>query len=167
MDNFAKQGHGELGKTREEMEEAARSGILRIEGGTSMVVYPLSRISLGQAIVVVTGTTVFCLQAAWDDMTEEDKERFRQAAARGTGWIDRHVDIPALAGRTGLKKGGRWCTHSSFSKEAKRAVRDLDAVAFGVVCPSQQSAGTIVVGGQPGEAAQYCDTCKGATKVSI
>ena len=95
MDEFPKSGYGH---NANEVEEAARTGILRTEGGASRVVYPLCRVTLGQVIVVVTGTTVFCLEAAWEGMTEEDRERFRQAAATGTGWIDRQADIPTLAG---------------------------------------------------------------------
>jgi len=162
MDEFSKSGYG--GEAKDEVEEAARTGILRTEGGASMVVYPLCRVTLRQAIMVVTGTTVFCLEAAWEGMTEEDRERFRKAAARGTGWIDRQVDIPTLAGK--LTRGGRWCAHKGYSREAKRAVRDSGAVAFGVVRPSQQSAGTIVVGGQPSDMAQYCGTCEGITEAS-
>ena len=162
MDEFSKSGYE--GEAKDELEEAARTGILRPEGGASMVVYPLCRVTLGQAIVVVAGTTVFCLEAAWEGMTEEDRERFRQAAGKGTRWIDRQVDIPTLAGK--LTRGGRWCAHKGYSREAKRAVRDLGAVAFGVVRPSQQSAGTIVVGGQPSDTAQYCGTCEGITEAS-
>jgi len=73
-----------LGGEKREPEEATRRGILRMDGGTSIVVYPLCRVTLGQAIVVAAGTTVFCLEAAWDGMTEDDRGRFRQAAARGT-----------------------------------------------------------------------------------
>jgi len=110
------------GEKRDEPEEATRRGILRTDGGTSIVVYPLCKVTLGQAIVVAAGSTVFCLEAGWDGMSEDDRERFRLAAARGTGWIDRQTDIPALAGR--LTRGGRWCAHKGYSKEAKRAVRD-------------------------------------------
>jgi len=163
MDEFADPGHG--GGTQDELE-AARTGILRMEGGTSVVVYPLRRVTLGQAIVVVAGRTVFCLEAAWDGMTEEDRERFRQVAAKGEEWIDRKRDIPALSGGVGLKKGGRWCAHREYSKEPKRAVRDPDSIAFGAVCPSQQSAGTIVVGGHPNDTARYCGTCEGITEAS-
>jgi len=172
MDKFLKPGELELeldgGKARDELEEAARTGILRTDGGTSIVVYPLRKVTLGQAIVVVAGTTVFCLEAAWDGMTEDDRERFRQAAAKGAGWIDRQVDIPALTGGvgTGLTRGGRWCAHKGYSREAKAAVRDPEAVAFGVVRPSLQSAGTIVVGGRSSDTAQYCGTCGGMTEAS-
>jgi len=166
MDGFSNLGHGELGEGREEMEswEAARVGILRTDGGASIMVYPLCRDTLGQAIVVVAGGTVFCLEAAWEGMTGEDRERFRQAAAKGAGWIDRQADIPTLAER--LTRGGRWCAHKGYSREAKMATRDPEAVAFGAVRPSQQSAGTIVVGGQPSDTAQYCDTCGGMTEAS-
>jgi len=146
------------------MEEAVRTGILRTDGGTSMVVYPLSKVTLGQAIVVVAGTTVFCLEVAWDGMSEDDRERFRQVAAKGARWIDQQIDIPMLSSR--LTRGGRWCAHKGYSREAKKAVRDPDAVAFGVAPPSEQSAGTIVVGGRRSDTAQYCDTCGGETEAS-
>jgi len=149
---------------RDNAEEMARTGILRTDGGTSIIVYPLLKVSLGQAIVVVTGSTVFCLEAAWDGMSENDRERFRQAAARSTGWIDRQADFPNLVGN--LKRGGRWCAHRGYSKEAKGAVRDSDAVAFGAVLPTLQSAGTIVVGGSLSDAARYCVTCEGAMEAS-
>jgi len=164
MDGFSKLRHGGEESWRDELAESARVGILRMDGGTSIMVYPLCKVTLGQAIVVVAGRTVFCLEAAWEGMTEEDRERFRQAAAKGTGWIDRQADIPTLAGR--LTRGGRWCAHKGYSREAKRAIRDPEAVAFRAVRPSQQSAGTIVVRGQPSDAAQYCDTCGGMTEAS-
>ena len=161
LKNLGHEGEGRGGK---EIEEAARMGILRTDEGTSMVVYSLCRVTLGQAIVVVAGGTVFCLEAAWEGMTEEDRERFRQGAVKGAGWIDKQADIPMLARK--LTRGGRWCAHKGYSREAKRAIRDPEAIAFGTVCPSQQSAGTIVVGGRPSDTAQYCDTCGGATEAS-
>jgi len=154
----------EGGGKGEDVEEAARTGILRTYEGTSMVVYPLSKVTLGQAIVVVAGTTLFCLEAAWDGMMEDDRERFRQAAAKGARWIDQRTDIPTLSSR--LTRGGRWCAHKGYSKEAKRAVRDPYSVAFGVAPPSVQSAGTIVVEGRRSDTAQYCDTCGGVTEAS-
>ena len=48
----------------------------------------------------------------------------------------------------------------------KGAVGDPDAVDFGAVPPTLQSAGTIVVGGSPSDAARYCGTCEGATEAS-
>jgi len=129
-----------------------------------MVVYPLCKVTLGQAIVVVAAGKVFCLEAAWDGMTQEDKERFRKAAARGTGWIDRKAESATIPEQLG--RGGRWCAHKGYSKEAKAAVRDPNAVVFGVVCPSQQSGGTIVVGGRCSDTAQFCGTCGGITEGS-
>jgi len=97
-------------------------------------------------------------------MTEEDKERFRQAAAKGAGWIDRKAGSPTLPER--LLRGGRWCAHKGYSKEGKAAVRDPDAAAFGIVRPSQQAGGTIVVGGNCSDTARYYGTCGGITEAS-
>lgn len=122
------------------------------------------RVYLGQAIVVVAGGKVFCLEAAWDGMEEKDKERFRQAAAKGSRWIDRKEGAPVIP--ENLTRGGRWCAHKGYTEEARRVVRDPDAVAFGVSRPSQQSAGTVVVGRSSQANAQYCGTCGGATEAS-
>jgi len=71
-----------MNNNRDNSEEMARTGILRTDGGTSIIVYPLLKVTLEQAIVVLTGSTVFCLEAAWDGMLDNDREGFRQAAAR-------------------------------------------------------------------------------------
>jgi len=44
MDGKPESGHGEGDGKERDMEEATRTGILRTDGGTSMVVYPLSRL---------------------------------------------------------------------------------------------------------------------------
>jgi len=160
MDKYLKAGYG--GEPSEDEKEFARAGLLRADGGTVIKVYPLMKVTLGQAIVVVAGGKVYCLEAAWDGMKERDKERFRQAAAKGTGWIDRKEGAPVIPET--LMRGGRWCTHKEYSEEARGAVRDPDAVAFGVTRPSKQSAGTVVVGGSKQDDARYCGTCGGATE---
>jgi len=58
MDKFLKSGYG--GEPEDSADEATRTGILRTDAGTSMVVYP----TLRQAIVVVASGKVFCLEAA-------------------------------------------------------------------------------------------------------
>ena len=145
-------------------EEFVRAGHLRMESGTILKVFPLLKISLGQAIVLVVEGKVYCLEAAWDGMTDNDRERFRQAAAKGASWIDRREGAPVIQGP--LARGGRWCAHIGFSPEDKQAARDPDAIAFGAVRPSRQSAGTVVVGGSTEDNARYCGTCEGATEAS-
>jgi len=160
-DRHLKPGFG--GVPTDEEKEFSRVALIRAEGETVIRVYPLRKVSLGQALVLVADGTIFCLEAVWTDMGEEDKDRFRHPAARGAGWMDREPEaqqIPRI-----LRKGGRWCVHKGFSKEVKEAVKDPQVMAFGVMRPSQQSAGKIVVGVNP-HTPEYYGTCGGVTETS-
>ena len=119
-DRHLKSGFG--GVPSDEEKGFSRGALITPEGGTVIKVYPLSRISLGQALAPVADGTVFSLEAAWSDMREKDRERFGHAAARGAGWIDREpgaVTIPKI-----LRKGRRWYEQKGFSRELKEAIKD-------------------------------------------
>jgi len=80
-------------------------------------------------------------------MAEIDKHRFRWAVVRGAGWIDNDPAAVTIPGT--LMRGGRWCTYKEFSNVVRGAIKDTQVLAFGTVRPSQQCAGTVVVGGNP------------------
>ena len=123
----------------------------------------MTKISLGQAVVLVAEGKVYCLEAVWEDMAYKAKERFRWAAHRGVEWIDDKTGAVSIP-RT-LTRGGRCGTHKGFSDEVRGAIKEPQVLAFGTVRPSQQSAGRVVVGGDP-SSNTYCGTCGGVTEVS-
>jgi len=102
-DRHLKPGFG--GIPSDNQREFSRGALITTDGGTVIKVYPLMRISPGQAIVLVADAKVYCLEAAWGDMGDKDKERFIRAATRGAGWIDRDPDAIALP--RSLARGGR------------------------------------------------------------
>jgi len=119
-DKHLKPGFG--GVPSGDENEFSRAAWVTTDAGTVMKVYPLMRVSLGQAVVVVADGKVYCLEAVWNDVGDEDRVRFMRAAARGADWIDRNPNAVAI--RIVLMRGGRWCMHKGFSSEARRAIRD-------------------------------------------
>jgi len=153
-------GYG--GEAIDEEKEFRRAARIRTDGGEAMRVYPLTKVSLAQAVVLVADGKVYCLEAVWEDMVEKDKDRFRWVA-RGAGWIDNDPEAVSIPGV--LARGGRWCTHKGFSDKVRGAIKDLQVMAFGTVRPSQQSAGMVVVGGDS-KSGKHCGTCGGVTEAS-
>jgi len=75
MDQHLKTGYEE--GARDETGEIARAANIRTDSGEILRVYPITKIALGQAVVLVADEKVFCLEAVWEDMAEKDKDRFR------------------------------------------------------------------------------------------
>ena len=144
----------------DEVEEFLRRANLRTDRGEVIRAFPLRKVSLGQAVILVADGRVYYLGAVWN-ATEEDREGFRTAASSGAGWIDR---VPGMATIPGvIVRGRRWCTHKGYSKEFRDAIRGLQVMAFGTVRPSQQSARMVVVG-KDLHSKYYCGTFGGLSR---
>jgi len=82
-DKRLKSGYGGIAQDGE--AERNRKGHLMTDGSEAILVYPLQKVSLGQAVVLIAGGRFFCLEAVWYDIADDNKERVRWAAASAAG----------------------------------------------------------------------------------
>ncbi|KAF8416294.1 hypothetical protein EV426DRAFT_578781 [Tirmania nivea] len=141
-------------------EERGRNGRkIFMEGGGSVLVYPVERLNLGQRVAAVIGRKYFVLEAAWDAVGEDELERERclRAAGRGKLWLEGDISEERLGA---LQHAGGQYIHGSFTDEVIEGMKGEDAIIFALEPEGEQMAHAIRVGGAP---AVDCGTCRVST----